>query len=253
MVGRAPVVTRDVAPGVHMVTHGFTNCFVVEDDEGVTLVDACFPSTWPAVRACLQAGGRSVSDVRGLVLTHGHFDHVGFAYFLQRQHGVPVWAHRGDLPILAHPYRYDPERPRLLHPLTHRASWPVLGAMVAAGALRVPGVAADHVVDGRMVLELPGRPELIPTPGHTDGECVLHLPGRGALITGDALVTLDPYTGHRGPRVVARAATHDSRLALDSLRGLRDLDASTVLPGHGEIWRDGVGAAVDAALVAGAA
>ena len=131
MVGHAPVVERDVVPGVHMVTHGFTNCFVVEDDDGVTLVDACFPSTWTAVRECLKASGRSVADVRGLVLTHGHFDHVGFAYRLQRRHGVPVWAHRGDLPILAHPYRYVPERPRLLHPLTQPGSWPVLGAMVA--------------------------------------------------------------------------------------------------------------------------
>ena len=253
MVGQQPVVERDVAPGVHRVTHAFTNCFVVEDDDGVTLVDACFPSTWSAVQACLTAIGRSVSDVRGLVLTHGHFDHVGFAYRLQRRHGVPVWAHRGDLPILAHPYRYVPERPRLLHPLTHRGSWPVLGAMVAAGALRVPGVAADHVVDGRTELELPGRPVLIPTPGHTDGECVLHLPDRGALITGDALVTLDPYTGRRGPRVVARSATHDSRRALDSLRPLRGLDAQIVLPGHGEVWRDGIESAVDAALAAGAA
>ena len=81
--------------------------------------------------------------------------------------------------------------------------------MVRAGALRVPGLAADHLVQGRTVLDLPGRPELVPAPGHTDGEHVVHLPDHGAVLTGDALVTLDPYTGRRGPRVVARAATND--------------------------------------------
>jgi glyoxylase-like metal-dependent hydrolase (beta-lactamase superfamily II) len=71
------------------------------------------------------------------------------------------------------------------------------------------------------------------TPGHTDGECVFLFPDRRLLLTGDALVTLDPYTGFTGPRIVARAGTKDSRQALDSLAGLRSLDADLVLPGHG--------------------
>ena len=50
-------------------------------------------------------------------------------------------------------------------------------------------------------LALPGAPQVLHTPGHTDGSCVLFLPERRALLTGDALVTLDPYTGRRGPRV----------------------------------------------------
>ena len=90
---------RDVVPGVHMVTHGHTSCFVVEDadpDAGVTLVDAAYPSTWGAVRHCLAEIGRSAAEVRGLVLTHGHFDHLGFARELQRSYGVPVWAHAAD-------------------------------------------------------------------------------------------------------------------------------------------------------------
>ena len=245
--------TRDVVPGVHMVTHGHTNCYVVEDADGVTLVDAAFPGTWRSVRQCLADVGRSACEIRGLVITHGHFDHVGFASQLQRCYGVPVWAGAADTYILRHPYRYRPERPRLAYPLTHPRALPVLGSMVRAGALRVPGLQADHLVHGRTVLDLPGRPELIPTPGHTDGEYVVHLPDHGAVLTGDALVTLDIYTGRRGPRIVARGATNDAVAALGSLDGIAALDVPAVLPGHGEPWLLGTRAAVDSARLVGVA
>lgn len=244
---------RDVVPGVHLVTHGHTNCYVVEADDGVTLVDAAYPRTWRAVRQCLADVGRSASEVRGLVITHGHFDHVGFASRLQRSYGVQVWAGADDGEILRHPYRYRPERPRLVYPLTHPRALPVLGSMVWAGALRVPGLTPDHLVRGRTVLDLPGRPELVPAPGHTDGEYVVHLPDHGAVLTGDALVTLDPYTGRRGPRVVARAATNDARVALDSLEAIAALDVPAVLTGHGAPWLQGTRSAVDAARAAGVA
>lgn len=240
------MIDFDVAPGVHLITHAYTNCFVVEGEEGVTLVDAGYPATWPRVARCLAQLGRSVDDVRGLVLTHGHFDHLGFARHLQQRYAVEVWGHPGDRPIFAHPYRYRPERPRLLYPLAYPRGAVVLGTMTGAGALGVPGLVVDRALESGP-LELPGRPYAIHTPGHTDGECVLLLADRGALLTGDALVTLDPYTGLRGPRVVARAATHNSCQALDALLPLRELDVNRVLPGHGRLWPHGIGAAVDAA------
>lgn len=244
---------HDVVPGVHLVSHAHTNCYVVEGEDGVTLVDAAFDRTWGAVRQCLADLGRSASDVKGLVITHGHFDHVGFASRLQRSYGVPVWAGAADAYILRHPYRYRPERPRLAYPLTHPRALPVIGRMVRAGALHVPGLEADHLVRGRAVLDLPGRPVLVPAPGHTDGEYVVHLPEHGAVLSGDALVTLDIYTGRRGPRVVARGATNDAVAALDSLGAIAALDVSAVLPGHGVPWLQGSRAAVDAARVAGVA
>src|SRR3954471_8219987 len=86
----------DVAPGVHLVRHAYTNCFVIEGDDGITLIDAGYPSTWPRVEACLRAISRSPQDIAGLILTHGHFDHVGFAASVRQRFGVRVWAHEGD-------------------------------------------------------------------------------------------------------------------------------------------------------------
>jgi glyoxylase-like metal-dependent hydrolase (beta-lactamase superfamily II) len=106
-------------------------------------------------------------------------------------------------------------------------------------------------VDG--TLPVPGSPQVVFTPGHTLGHCALHLPDRDAVFAGDSIVTLDPYTAKKGPRLVARAATVDSERNLRSLDALRDTGAGTVLMGHGEPWGGGVEGAVLQARAAGAA
>jgi hypothetical protein len=67
------------------------------------------------------------------------------------------------------------------------------------------------------------------------------------------LVTLDPYTARKGPRIVARAATVDSVRNLSSLDALAQTGAETVLVGHGEPWTRGADSAVELARSAGAA
>jgi glyoxylase-like metal-dependent hydrolase (beta-lactamase superfamily II) len=123
--------------------------------------------------------------------------------------------------------------------------------MGAAGALFVKGVEHVRTFGSEGTLDVPGRPRIVFTPGHTYGHCALHFEDRGTVIAGDAIVTLDPYTGRVGPRIVSRAATADSRMALDSLDALTTTNAKTVLMGHGAPWHDGVRLAVERARVAG--
>ena len=102
-------------------------------------------------------------------------------------------------------------------------------------------------------LDVPGRPRVISTPGHTYGHSSLLFEDRGALLAGDAFVTLDPYTGRSGPCLVAGAATADSTMAMASLERLAGLDADVALTGHGEPWHGSLREAVDHAVAAGPA
>ena len=234
----------EVADRVHRLAHAHVNCYLIEDDEGVTLVDAGLPSMWGLLTDTLRRLGRGPGDVRALVLTHGHFDHVGFARRARVELGVPVLVHPADDHLAAHPYSYTPQRNRLLYPLMHPRSLPVLGRMAMAGALNVRGIEDTEELAVDRALEVPGRPTAVFAPGHTAGHCILHLPERDTVLSGDALVTLDPYTGATGPQIVASAATSDTARAMESLRPVEATGAATVLPGHGEPWTEGVASAV---------
>jgi glyoxylase-like metal-dependent hydrolase (beta-lactamase superfamily II) len=247
------MLERDVGKGVHRLEHAYVNCYLVEDDDGrLTVVDAGLPAFWPLLGQALRELGRRPRDIAALVLTHAHFDHVGVARRLQERFGVPVWAHEKEQYLAAHPYRYAHENMRGIYPLRYPRAAVILGAMARAGALTVKGVSGTRSLEDGETLDVPGRPRVVLSPGHTYGHCALHLPDRDVLLTGDALVTLDPYTAHTGPRIIAGAATADSAMALDSLDLLAATGAGTVLPGHGEPWREGIGSAVAAARAAGA-
>ena len=229
-------ITLDAAPGVHAVSCAGINLYLIEDDDGVTIIDGGLPSMLDATNQVLRERGRTWSDVRGIVLTHGHFDHLGILSHAAAQHHVPVWVHPGDAHIVRHPYRYRPGRPRLAYPALHPGSLRHLAGMVRAGALRVRGVEPTAFLSDGQLLDLPGGLTVVATPGHTDGHCVLHSGSHDVVFTGDALVTLDPYTGRTGPRVVARAGTHDAATARASLRLVAATGATVVAPGHGMLW-----------------
>ena len=69
----------DVADGVHRITDCFTNWYLIEDDRGLTIVDAGVPSSWASLLDALERIDRVPGDIEAVVLTHAHFDHVGFA------------------------------------------------------------------------------------------------------------------------------------------------------------------------------
>jgi glyoxylase-like metal-dependent hydrolase (beta-lactamase superfamily II) len=242
----------NVVDGVHRITDSYTNWYLVEEDGRLTVVDAGVPSSWDSLQAALARLQRTLGDVEAVVLTHAHFDHVGFAERARAELGVPVYVHENDVPLTAHPWRYDHERPRSAYFATQLKAAPIVATFLRHRAFWPPPVKEVVRHEGG-ALPVPGAPRVVYTPGHTLGHCALHLPDRDAVIAGDAIVTLDPYTARRGPRLVARAATADVERNLRALDALAETGARTVLVGHGEPWTDGVESAVAKAREAGAA
>ncbi|QIN83295.1 MBL fold metallo-hydrolase [Rubrobacter tropicus] len=233
---------RDIADGVHRVGEYFVNWYIVEEDGHLTLVDAGLPSSWHSLLGALKEIGRAPRDVEALVLTHAHFDHIGFAERARAELGIPVWVHENDAPLTKRPWMYMTERSPLSY--LSRDNLPIVSSLVRAGAPRVGPICEVRRFGDEETLDVPGSPRVLFTPGHTLGHVSLHFPEREVVITGDALVTHDPYTDTRGPRIVARGATADSERALASLEHLAGTGVVTLLPGHGEPWTGEAGRAV---------
>src|SRR5918992_479699 len=228
---------RDIAEGVHRIGEHFLNWYLIEDSGQLTVIDAGLPASWGSLLQALNAIDHTPDDIEALVLTHAHFDHIGFAERARAELGIPVWVHENDAPLTKRPWLYMTERSPLAY--LGRKNLPIVSSLVRAGAPRVGPIRAIRRFGDEGPLDVPGSPHVLFTPGHTLGHCSLHLPERDVLISGDALVTHDPYTDTRGPRIVARGATADSERSLASLERIARTGAGTLLPGHGEPWWGG--------------
>jgi glyoxylase-like metal-dependent hydrolase (beta-lactamase superfamily II) len=229
-----------IAPSIHRIgSDSRVNSYLVEESGEVTIIDAGMAGFYDTIDQELTAMGRTPADVRALLLTHGHSDHIGFAERLRRERSVPVSVHEADAALArgevpnpakgARPFRFLPLLGFLWFGLRH-------------GGLRTHNLTTVSTFGDGATLDVPGSPRVILVPGHTPGSAVLHVPERDTLFVGDALATYAVTTGVRGPQVAPFTA--DRAQAVDSLGRLESVAAGLVLPGHGDPWRGGVAEAI---------
>jgi glyoxylase-like metal-dependent hydrolase (beta-lactamase superfamily II) len=241
------VTPTEVAPGVWRAGTRYVNWYVVDGGaDGLTLVDGGLPGYRDQLEGTLRHLGRTPADVRALLLTHGHIDHIGLSRPLADA-GVTVHLHPADRGLAAAP-RTNRTDGSLLPYLRWPATWAFLAHCVAQGAVKPPPMPESEPLRDGEVAAVPGRPTVTHAPGHTDGSVVLEFREHGVVFVGDLLCTVSPATGREArPQLQTRGSNRDSRQALASLDRLRGIDARLVLPGHGGPWRDGVEAAADSA------
>ncbi|WP_448809601.1 MBL fold metallo-hydrolase [Agromyces bauzanensis] len=227
-----------LGPALHRIGNDIVAVYLVDTPDGITIIDAGLAGQWNDLLAELAAMGRTLDDVRGVVLTHGDTDHIGFAERLRRDHGVPVYVHEADAARARGEESSKPAWGRVkVRPLT-RFLW---YALRKNGLKTTPLTEVVTVRDGD-VLDLPGAPHIIGLPGHSPGSIAIHVPAADAVFVGDALTTRHVLTGADGPQPAP--FTDDPAGALASLEHLRGVQATWVLPGHGTPWNRGVEEAV---------
>ena len=209
---------------------GFVNAFLVEEDDGLTLVDTAIPGSAKAIRTAAEALGRPIVRI---ALTHAHGDHIGSLDALAAElPGVEVAISTRDARLLAKNKTTDPGEPP---EAKMRGSYP--GAKTRPTRTLEPG---DRV----------GSLEVVAAPGHTPGHIAFLDTRDRTLIAGDAYSTIG------GVATSAKAnplfplpvmATWHKPTALESARKLRALDPARLAVGHGPIV-DAPGAAMDKAI-----
>ena len=227
-----------LGPSLHRVGNDIVAVYLVDTPDGVTVIDAGLAGQWKDFTTELAAMGRSLDDVRGVVLTHGDSDHIGFAERLRRDHGVPVYVSEADAPRARGEESTKPEWGHLKLGATAQFLW----YAARKNGLRTTPVKEVVTVRDGDVLDLPGSPRIIALPGHSPGSVAIHVPVADAVFVGDALTTRHVLTGAPGPQPAP--FTDDPAQALASLRRLEGLGATWVLPGHGTPWNRGVDEAV---------
>lgn len=199
-----------VAPGVHAIQLQRVKAHAILEGDAVTLIDAGYASSGPRLTKALADLGRTVTDVRRIIITHGHPDHAG---------GARAFAHEG-VEIFIHPA----DAANLELTLGSVIRRPSRGRFFAAITPALP--AFTPLADGD-VLPVLGGLEVIHTPGHTPGSVCLFAPHGGLLFVGDVL---QRRFGRVSP--ASNLYSDDPAEARMSLQRLARLDVKTVIFSH---------------------
>ena len=240
----------EVAEGVHRLTPGVCNFYLIQDGGKLVLVDAGAPRDWDLLVGTLATLGRTLDDLDAVLITHAHSDHTGFAERARSTASVPVWIHQADAEVAkgAKPGKNDGRaRSYLLRVEFYRT----LFSLTRRGATKLIPIREVSTFGDGETLQVPGRPRAVHAPGHTPGSAALLLEGRRVLLAGDVLATRNPLTGRVGPQIMPSGLNRDTPQALRSLDVLDSLPADVLLPGHGEPWTEGTTEAVRLARLAG--
>lgn len=233
----------EVADGVFRFSSNLTNWYLIEGEGGFTMVDAGLPDHTDLLAEGLDALEADLADIEAVILTHADPEHMGMAEPL-RVEGIPVLVHDDEVEA-ANAGGADIPLGVVLHfwrPALLRFGRALMDGGVGSVA---PISEVQPFADGQQ-LDVPGRPEVIHTPGHTDGHCVFWLPDRQVLFAGDALQTMDLLRGTVCEPAPERAMNLNDDRAMESVQKLTTFEAVTLLPGHGRPWEGHLGNILEA-------
>jgi glyoxylase-like metal-dependent hydrolase (beta-lactamase superfamily II) len=226
----APV---EVAPGVYLVRGRDVNWVILREDDELTLIDAGYPGDADAVESSVRQLGHRPEDVRAILVTHAHADHIGAVNPFRDRFGTPVLLDPVEVPHARRDYLEQIGPGQIAANLWRPGVLAWTLRITRNGAMR--DVAAPHAssfeVDGP--LDLPGRPTPVPTRGHTSGHSAFMLGDVGAVAVGDELMTGHALSRRQGPQLLPPMFQHGGGDITRALDALAALDADLVLPGHG--------------------
>ena len=237
---------QDVAPGLWGLRDAFANLYFVRNPDTSTdpwvLIDAGLPGSGQKVQRSAETLFSQNNPPAAILLTHGHFDHVGaLPHLLATWPKVPVYAHPLELPYLSGRSSYPPPDPTVGGGAMAALSFLYPKKPIDLG-IRVQPLPADGTVP-----HLPGW-RWVHTPGHTPGHVSFFRENDRTLVAGDAFVTvlaesalatLTQQQEVNGPPAYFTPNWQQARNSVELLAGLAPAIAATGhgIPMRGEVLR----------------
>ena len=224
----------DVAPNIWGTKDVFVNMYMIRDDESGkwVLVDTGLKSSAPKIKKMAQQLFGSTNNPSAIILTHGHFDHVGSLLQLAEEWNVPIYCHYLELPYLSGKSSYPPSDPSVSTGLISKISW-----MFPMQPINVEDKLNILPPDGRVPFL--SEWQYIYTPGHAPGHVSLFRKKDRVLIAGDAITTtisesvMSVMTQKKKLSGPPKYFTYDWEAAKHSVNAIANLKPEIIATGHG--------------------
>jgi glyoxylase-like metal-dependent hydrolase (beta-lactamase superfamily II) len=209
---------QQIIPGLHTFTGLMAGrAYVLEDEDGLTLIDTSITSAGPKILQQLAVAGHQPAAVKRILITHAHPDHVGSLPFLQEKTGAQVLSSALEAEVIegktAVPRRANNPRP----PRT-----------------QYPGSPVDQILaDGDVLEAVMGGLHTVFTPGHAPGHLAFWQPEKKVLFCGDAIFRI-PFN----MRLPFALLTVDMAENIRSIGRLAGLNPNILCFGHGKPLRE---------------
>ena len=218
------MAVEEIVSGVYGIGMGYVNAFLIVGEDGLTLVDSGLAKKKNTILSAVAGADRQPADLRHILITHHHIDHIGSLAALKDATGAKCYVHPADSPIV----RGDEPQPgpnpgsllgKLAGPLISRLSPPASPTHVDV-----------EVGDGEE-LPLAGGIKAVHTPGHTPGHLSFLLPSKNVLFVGDAAANMLRFGLPIG------MFTADREQAKESIGKLAALEFDIACFGHGSVLK----------------
>ena len=205
---------------IYPVKLGYVSSFVIESEKGAILVDAGYPNKEKILWDFLADKNIKASDIKLIIITHGHMDHVGSLKNIKEKTGAPVLIHADEGPLLA----------QGMTPGVH-FTINILNKLIRMEkGSKVTPVKPDILIDEEFDLNDYGvNGKVIPTPGHTSGSLTVIVEGKHAII-GDGAMKF-PLLSRSYKPIVAE----DMEKVFQSWHRIIEEGVETIYPAHGNV------------------
>jgi glyoxylase-like metal-dependent hydrolase (beta-lactamase superfamily II) len=213
--------TMQVCPQIYQITIRYANIFLIVE-ENLTLVDTGFLGSTTSIIDFIHRLGRSPEEIKLIILTHNHLDHIGGLEELLKHTKAKVVAPEADIVIRGDTLPY-PAGGYLGKILKSDVMAPVKKRFL------LEEERVDIKLKGGEVLPVLGGLLVIPVPGHTPGSIGLYASGKKVFFVGDALNKRQSRL-----RLPLKTATSNSEQIIASIRQMVELDFNILCFGHGK-------------------
>jgi glyoxylase-like metal-dependent hydrolase (beta-lactamase superfamily II) len=195
--------------------------YMIEDPDGLTIIDGGLALATNRILSQITASGHKLTDIKRILLTHAHLDHIGALPTLRERSGAAIITSEIEKPIAEGAISVPRANPADVPPLPR--------AMLLSPPMTLKGITVDRTVKDGDVIEALGGLQVVATPGHSPGHLCFWQPDRKILFTGDVMMYL---LGRL--RLPLAAFTPDMAENIRSIKKVAALDVEVACFGHGE-------------------